>query len=139
MAREFSLTVVAPDRAVVEETVTSVIVPGVEGEFGVLAGHAPIVAALKPGSVQYLDPRGNRHYVYVGGGFAEVGASGVTVLADEAQRAHEIDVQRAEESLEKARRSLRGEEGSPLDEEESVLELERAIARRNVARNVHGR
>src|SRR5579871_1584590 len=97
--REFSLTVVAPDRAVVEESVTSVIAPGVEGYFGVLAGHAPIIAALRPGLVEYLDPIGTRHYIYVGGGFAEVGTNGVTVLADEAARAKDIDIAKAEEAL----------------------------------------
>ncbi len=134
MAHEFSLTVVAPDKSVVEETVTSVIAPGVEGYFGVLAGHAPLIAALRPGLVEYLDSIGTRHYVYVGGGFAEVGANGVTVLADEAARAKDIDIARAEKDLDDARRTLRGEDGTQLDEEEAVLEVERAVARLKAAK-----
>jgi F-type H+-transporting ATPase subunit epsilon len=134
MAREFALSVVAPDRSVVEETVTSVVAPGSEGYFGVLAGHAPLIAALMPGIVEYLDPRGIRHCVYVGGGFAEVTGDRMTVLADEAARATEIELTRAEVDLENARKTLRGEDGSHFDREEAVLEVDRAIARLKAAR-----
>ena len=133
MAREFALAVVAPDRSVVEETVTSVIAPGSEGYFGVLHGHAPLIAALKPGLVEYVDPRGLRHYIYVGGGFAEVGPDRVTVLADEAARAGDIEISRAEIDLDNARRTLRGENGS-VDQEEAVLAADRAMARLKAAR-----
>jgi F-type H+-transporting ATPase subunit epsilon len=133
MAREFALAVVAPDRSVVEETVTSVIAPGSEGYFGVLAGHSPLIAALKPGLVEYVDSRGVKHYVYVGGGFAEVAPDRVTVLADEAARATDIEVTRAELDLENARRTLRGEDGT-VDREEAVLGVDRAIARLKAAR-----
>lgn len=133
MAREFSLSVVAPDRSVVEETVTSVVMPGSEGYFGVLVGHSPLIAALKPGLLEYLDPVGTRHFVYVGGGFAEVDSDRVTVLADEAEMAKNIDIARAESDLANARATLRGEDGT-FDKEEAVLEVERAIARQKAAR-----
>jgi F-type H+-transporting ATPase subunit epsilon len=133
MAREFSLSVVAPDRSVVEETVTSVVLPGSEGYFGVLVGHSPLIAALRPGLLEYLDPLGARHYVYVGGGFAEVAADEVTVLADEGEQAKDIDIARAETDLANARQALRGD-GGAADQEEAVLELERAIARQKAAR-----
>jgi F-type H+-transporting ATPase subunit epsilon len=135
MAREFPLSVVAPDKSVVEETVTSVVAPGVEGYFGVLYGHAPVIAALRPGLLEYLDPIGTHHYVYVGGGFAEVREDRVTILADEAARAKDIDIARAEASLEEARRTLRGEDGK-VPEQEAVLEVERAVARLKAARAV---
>lgn len=133
MAREFQLSVVAPDRSVVEETVTSVVAPGQEGYFGVMAGHVPLIAALRPGILEYTDTTANRHYVYTGGGFAEVGATRVTVLADEAQRASEIDVSHAEQMLEDSRKALRGED-STLTSEEAVIEVDKAINRLKAAR-----
>ncbi len=133
MPREFSLSVVAPDKSVVEEQVTSVIAPGTEGYFGVLAGHTPLIAALKPGMIEYLALDGNRHYVYVGGGFAEVNGDRVTILADEASRANEIDVSEAERRLEEARRALRGEPSS-VSGENAVAEIEKAMSRIRAAR-----
>jgi F-type H+-transporting ATPase subunit epsilon len=135
MATQFHLSVVAPDRSVVEESVTSVIAPGVDGYFGVLAGHAPLIAALKPGLLEYLDPTGNRHFVHCGGGFAEVNSTSVTILADEATPAKEIDISRAEAALEQARRVLRGESGDMTTEEAST-QMELAVQRIKTARLV---
>jgi F-type H+-transporting ATPase subunit epsilon len=133
MPREFHLSVVAPDKSVVEQEVTSVVAPGVEGYLGVLAGHAPMVAALRPGMVEYLDGIGTRHFVYIGGGFAEIRPDRVTILADEAARANEIDITEAERLLEEARKALRGEESS-VNSENAVAELERAMSRIRAAR-----
>ena len=133
MASSFTLSVVAPDRSVVEEQVGSVVAPGIAGYFGVLAGHAPLIAALKPGILEYLDSHNQRHFVYTGGGFAEVTPARVTILADEAARASDIDVSDAERRLEDARRALRDED-SPLTTEDAVLELDRAIERLKAAR-----
>ncbi|MBI3722208.1 MAG: F0F1 ATP synthase subunit epsilon [Fimbriimonas ginsengisoli] len=132
---EFHLAVVAPDRSVVEEPVTSTILPGSEGYFGVLAGHAPTIASLKAGLLEYVDMGDNRHYVAVSGGFAEVTGSRVTVLADAAERAKEIDIERAERALEEARRALRGET-SDVPVEQATGELERAVNRLRVAKLV---
>ena len=133
MAKEFALSVVAPDREVVAENVTSVIAPGTSGYFGVLADHLPLVAALKPGLLEYLDTAGQRHFVYVGGGFVEVKANRMTILADEASRSRDIDLARAEEELEVARRALRGEE-TTMSQEQAVHEVEKAMQRIRVAR-----
>jgi F-type H+-transporting ATPase subunit epsilon len=137
MSREFALSVVSPDKAVVSETVTSIVAPGREGYFGVYKGHVPLIAALKPGLVEYTDTIGTRHFIYVGGGFAEVSAERVTVLADEAAAATEIDVSRAEQDLDDAKKALRGDD-SPLDSEEAVLAVERAVQRLRAARLVRG-
>lgn len=132
---DFHLSVVAPDKSVVEETVRSLVAPGIEGYFGVMAGHVPLVAALKPGILEYADHAGNRHFVYIGGGFAEVQPSQVTILADEAKLARDIDLSTAESDLESARRALRGE-GTTLSNEDAVLEVERAMSRIRAARAV---
>ena len=133
MAKEFTLSVVAPDREVVAESVTSVVAPGVSGYFGVMADHLPLVAALKPGLLEYLDANNGRNFVYVGGGFVEVKGNRMTVLADEASRAKDIDLSRAEEDLEQARRALRGED-SEMSEEQAVQEVDKAIQRIRAAR-----
>jgi len=135
MATQFKLSVVAPDRLVVDELVNSIIAPGTEGYFGVWAGHSPIIAALRPGLIEYLDSSTNRHYIYVGGGFAEVQADRVTILADQAERALDVDLTHAELLLEDARKALRGED-STVTSEDAVLEVERAMSRIKAARAV---
>lgn len=128
MARTFHLSVVAPDRSVVDGPVVSVIAPGMAGYFGMLAGHEPIVAGLKPGLLEYEEESGQRHNVVVSGGFLEMDGTRTTILADAAEMATEIDVARADRALERARAALRGEE-SELGREQAVEALERAMNR----------
>lgn len=132
---EFTLAVVAPDRSVVEEPVQSVVLPGSEGYFGVLANHAPAIVALKPGLLEYVDKSSQRHCVAVSGGFAEVTGARVTVLADAAERATEIDVVRAERAVEQARKALRGEV-TGVTTEDATAELDRAVNRIRAAKTV---
>ncbi|MBI1334322.1 MAG: ATP synthase F1 subunit epsilon [Armatimonadetes bacterium] len=134
MATEFALSVVAPDREVVSTTTISVIAPGVDGYFGVQAGHVAVVSALRPGVLEYLDNSNNRHHVYVGGGFVQVGDNSVTVLADEARYAGDLDVSEAEKALEQARMELRGDGNSTMTQGEAILEIERATARLKAAK-----
>ncbi len=133
MAAEFSLAVVAPDREVVSASAVSIVAPGVDGYFGVWAGHVPVVSALKPGILEYIDGSNIRHHVYVGGGFVQVGSDSVTVLADEARKASDLDVSEAETALEEARKALRGED-STMTQPEALMELDRATARVKAAR-----
>lgn len=134
MAATFTLNVVAPDRSVVDETIVSLVAPGADGYFGVMAGHLPLIAALRPGLLEFVTPSGERNLVYVGGGFAEVRPDRVTILADEAARARDIEVSRAEEELEQARRSLRGE-ASAVTSSDAVADVEKAMQKLKAARN----
>jgi F-type H+-transporting ATPase subunit epsilon len=113
-----TLSVVAPDKSVVETEASSVVAPGTEGYFGVQPGHVPMVAALKPGLIEYMKDN-QRHYVYIGGGFAQVSPTLVTVLADEAEA---------------ARKALNGD--GDMGSEQATEELERAIQRMRAARIV---
>src|SRR5918995_4452082 len=90
-----TLEIVTPDRSVVAEKVDEVEIPGAEGYFGVLPGHTPLLAMLKVGELWYRKGS-EKHYVSIAGGFVEVLPDRVTVLAQIAERAHEIDVARAE-------------------------------------------
>jgi len=133
MARDFALSVVAPDRSVVEERASSIVAPGVQGYSGVLVGHEPMIAAIQTGILEYTDPTGNRHYVAIGGGFAEVTPDHVTILADKAEKSAEIDLAEAERQLEEARRALRGE-STTLSKEQATQELDLAVNRIKAAR-----
>jgi F-type H+-transporting ATPase subunit epsilon len=86
----FHFDLVSPEQVLFSGEVEHVVVPGSEGEFGVLAGHAPLVSALRPGILKILGP-GQPQRIMVVGGFAEVGPDGLTVLADKAVPVEELD------------------------------------------------
>jgi F-type H+-transporting ATPase subunit epsilon len=134
MAKTFQLAIVAPDRSVLDDPVQSVVLPGVEGYFGIMADHEPMIAALKPGILEYLDAQNQRHFVAVSGGFAEVTGARVMVLADAAERSKEIDITRAEAALERARQALQGEDSS-MSNEQATMEIERAMTRIRAAKS----
>src|SRR5215216_3337224 len=90
-----TLEIVTPDRSVVAEKVDEVQIPGAEGYFGVLPGHTPLLATLKVGQLWYRKGQ-EKFYLHIAFGFAEVLPDHVTILADTAERAEEIDIQRAE-------------------------------------------
>jgi F-type H+-transporting ATPase subunit epsilon len=98
---KISLELVTPDRALVREDVDEVQVPGAEGYFGVLPGHTPLLATMKPGEFWYR-VGSEKFYLAVAGGFVEVLPDRVTVLAQVAERAEEIDIARAEAAKKRA-------------------------------------
>jgi F-type H+-transporting ATPase subunit epsilon len=95
------LQIVSADRMLVNEQVDEVEIPGAEGYFGVLPGHTPLLAALHVGELWYRQGR-DVHYFHVAFGFAEVQPDRVTILAEVAERADEIDVKRAEAAKRRA-------------------------------------
>jgi len=129
------LSVVTPSRSVVETDADSVVAPGSEGEFGVLPGHAPLLAALRPGVLTF-SVGGRESRLALGGGFAEVTQERVTVLAPSAEAPDKIDATEAEARRANAARAL-DEAGvaAPLEEVAQLREaLERAQARVDVLR-----
>src|SRR5579885_1326015 len=95
------LRIVTADRTVLTEEVDMVIAPGMAGELGVLPRHEPLLTTLKPGELRVLQ-NGEWDELAVSGGFLQVDSRGVTVLADAAERAEEIDQSRAEEARRRA-------------------------------------
>jgi F-type H+-transporting ATPase subunit epsilon len=91
MAGTFKFELVTPERMLLSEDAAQVVVPGVEGEFTVLAGHAPVVSALRPGVVNATLGDAGSKRVFVKGGFAEVDAERLIVLADRAIDLDAID------------------------------------------------
>src|SRR6202521_1897564 len=88
----FHFDLVSPEKLLFSSEVTQVDIPGAEGDFGVLAGHAPIVTTLRPGILVIHGEAGEQMRVVVNGGFAEVGPAGLTVLADTAVPLDEFDL-----------------------------------------------
>ena len=101
----FHFELVSPERLLFAGEVTQVDVPGEEGEFGVLAGHAPYIATLKPGLLT-IHGDGAPQRIVVRGGFAEVSPSGLTVLAEQATPAAEIDAMTIAQSIKDAEEDL---------------------------------
>ena len=126
------LTIVTPERAVVHEEVDELQIPGAEGYFGVLLGHAPLFSELKVGEVAYR--KADRwFFLVVAWGFVEVQPNHVRLLAETAERAHEIDIDRAMRAKQRAEeRITRG--GEDVDYGRALVALERAVIRSQVAR-----
>ena len=102
---KLTLEIVTPDRALLREEVDEVVVPGNQGEFGVLPGHTPLLSTLKIGELWYRQGQ-EKHYLAIAFGFVEVLPDRVTVLAQVGERAQEIDVQRAERAKQRAEQRL---------------------------------
>ncbi len=102
---KLTLEIVTPDRSLLREDVDEVVVPGSEGELGVLPGHTPFLSSLKIGELWYRQGS-EKHYLSIAFGFVEVLPDRVTVLADVGERAQEIDVQRAERAKKRAEELL---------------------------------
>jgi len=97
---------VSPERLLRSEPVEMVVVPGAEGDFGVLAGHTPFISAVRPGVIDIHEKGRVRERIFVAGGFAEVSPERCTVLAEEAMPVAEIEAGAAERRLNEARQAL---------------------------------
>jgi len=124
-----------PTRMLVTAEVDEVVAPGVEGYFGVLPGHAAFLTTLAPGEVTYRSGQ-TEHRVAVTGGFAEVRAERVIILAENAERPEEIDRERAERARQRAEMRLQGKspDGSQVDVDfaRALAALTRALTRLHV-------
>lgn len=103
----FLFELVSPEKLVISEEVQHVVVPGTEGEFGVLAHHAPFMSTLRPGVVKvYKTDGGEPEKLFVRGGFADVNPKGLTILADEAIPLAELDISRIDVMITDAEEDL---------------------------------
>ncbi len=126
------LSIVTPERSLVSEDVDELQIPGANGYLGVLPGHAPLFTELKVGELSYR--KGSTWTpLAVAWGFAEVLPDQVRVLAETAERANEIDLERATRSKERAEERLRKAEAG-VDFDRALIALERAVIRIQVAR-----
>ena len=127
MSKKLLLEIVTPDRKVLSQDVDYVGAPGALGEFGVLPSHIPFLSALGIGNLYYKDA-GKTHYVFVSGGFAEVGPDKVTILAEAAEMATDIDLERARKAQERAQQRLARAQDK-IDHARAQAALRRSLAR----------
>ncbi len=125
----FQLEIVTPEKTVYSGEVEQLRAPGTEGGFGVLAGHHPMLASLRIGEMVFFEGEQGPKSVAISGGFAEVQRDRVTVLAETAEFAPDIDVNRAEAARDRAREMLTRKQEQQIDEARATLALARAVNR----------
>jgi F-type H+-transporting ATPase subunit epsilon len=125
------LEIVTPEKVVVTAEVDEVVLPGIEGEFGVLPGHIPFLTALKVGELVYRTKESAEHLA-VSWGYVEVTANSVKVLAETAEKATEIDLSRAEIARGEAEKILTAGREDP-EYEKAKVTLEKSVIRVQVA------
>ena len=130
----FKLQIVSADRSLVNETVDEVEVPGADGYFGVLVGHTPLLALLGTGELWYRQGT-ETHYLLISGGFAEVQPDRVTILAQNAERAGDIDIARAEAAKRRAEERL-ASPPADMDFERARIAMLKSLIRLQVASRV---
>lgn len=127
MAKTQRLDIVTPEKVVFSEEIDFIVAPGADGELGVLPEHAPLVTALKIGTMR-VQQGGKFFKVAVSGGFMEVKNSRVVVLADTAERADQIDLERARSAKQRAEQRLSGK-GPEIDILRAEIALQKALNR----------
>ena len=123
--------IVTPERRLLSEEVDMVTVPGIDGQMGILRGHVPLLSTLDIGEI-VLHSGNNTRFIAVSGGVVEVRPDKVTIMADTAEHAEEIDMERARAAMEAARSSL--SEAGPQRDPSAVAALRRSNLRIKVAR-----
>ena len=125
----FQLEIVTPEKTVYSGEIESLRAPGSEGEFGVLARHRAMLAALGVGRIQFKETGAENRQVATSGGFAEVHGSGVTILAETAEFGEEIDLARVEAARDRARERLSRRRDADVDEARAEIALLRSVNR----------
>ena len=129
---------VSPERQLLRETVVEVTIPGLDGQLGILPGHAPLITELGIGELGYRTATSSQSTTLaIVQGFAEVLPDRVTVLAETAERAEEIDLARAEAALARAEKRMDSRDPE-IDWDRAAIALQRAVIRIHVARKYRG-
>ncbi|MGE0592062.1 MAG: F0F1 ATP synthase subunit epsilon [Vicinamibacterales bacterium] len=134
---KLTLEIVTPDRALLTEEVDEVQVPGSEGNLGILPGHTPLLATLKVGELWYRIGQ-ERHFLAIAFGFVEVRPDRVTILAQVAERAGEIDVTRAEGARKRAEERM-SRPAPEMDFERARIAMMKSLVRLQVANRARTR
>jgi len=135
LPEKIQLDIVTPERGVVSETVDELVLPGSEGYLGVRPGHAPLLTSLKVGAIEYRKGK-EVSFLAVSWGFAEILPDRVAILAETAEKAEEIDVDRARRAKERAEGRLRKPDPD-TDFRRAEVALQKALIRLQVAAKAH--
>ena len=131
------LEIITAEQQVFGDDVDLVVAPGIEGELGILAHHAPLMTALQPGEI-LIRKDGEETYLAVTGGFLEVMGNKVTILADACERSDEIDEERAQVAVNRATERMASQE-TDMQLERAMSSIRRAQVRLNVVRRRRSR
>jgi len=132
MAETFHLSLLTPERSILETEIVSMVAPGTEGYLGVLAYHAPLITALRPGKLTVRHSEHETSTYAVSGGFLEISDNRATILADAVESPDEIDLERAKRARERALERLRDLSGR-YDAARAEAALQRALNRIRIA------
>lgn len=135
MAMTLHVDIVSAEKSIFSGTAEMVFAPAVMGEVGILPRHAPLITRLRPGEVRVKLPGGEEEFFYVSGGILEIQPQVVTVLADTAARAHDIDEAAAQEAKQRAEEALKDQK-SEINYARAQLELAEAIAQLNALKRL---
>jgi F-type H+-transporting ATPase subunit epsilon len=127
--KTLKLKILTPEGPVYEGAVRTVVAPATKGSMGVLPGHAPLVSSLETGVVRADDEAGATHFFMVSGGFVEVANDEVRILADVGEEDAAIDLSRAKEAAERAKRRMRERKEPDFDLARAEAALARAVTR----------
>lgn len=127
MANSFKCEIVSAENAVFSGQIEQLVAAGTMGDLGILPGHAPLLTELRPGPVKVIRDGGGEENFYISGGFLEVQPDVVSILADAATRADDIDEAAAEEARQQALKAF-SEKSSELDYTRAAAELAEAVA-----------
>lgn len=129
---KFRLDIVTPERLVYSQDVDVLTIPTVQGEISILAKHVPLVSIISPGEIKIK--RDNEiEYMAISGGFVQVIPNKVIILADTAERAEEIDMERAEQAKLRAQKLMEDKRGDKISHVEAMAAFQRALIRIKVS------
>lgn len=109
MAETFKVELVSPERLLISEEVEQVVIPGAEGDFAVLPGHAPILSSIRPGIMKISGGDAGEKQYFIRGGFAEANAEGLTILAQEVRLIGDFNAEEISHDISETEKSLAGD------------------------------
>ena len=131
------LDIVTPDKKAFSDEIDSVVVPGAEGEMGILKSHAPIVTTLQPGELRYMK-NGEETSLAIGTGIVEVSNDRVSVLTDMALGVSEIDEDAVEKAIERAQKAMTEKDLLPEDHAAAMVIMQKSLAQLHIKRRRRG-
>ena len=131
------LDIVTPEKKAFSDEIDSVVVPGAEGEMGILKSHAPIVTTLQPGELRYMK-NGEETSLAIGTGIVEVSNDRVSVLTDMALGVSEIDEDAVEKAIERAQKAMTEKDLLPEDHAAAMVIMQKSLAQLHIKRRRRG-
>jgi F-type H+-transporting ATPase subunit epsilon len=132
--KSFKLILTTPERKVLDKEIVQATLPVVDGEVTILADHIAYVATLKPGEIRLVDGEGKEEHIAISSGFLEFANNTLTLLADTAERAEELDLARAEVAVKRAEEAKARKDLGEMEYAAVAAQLEKELARLRVAR-----